>query len=100
METDTKTRKAHLPMVLCDDKDLELINTSDLSPFQRDIAIRYVMATYLVNSLDSTLETLKDDMHLVHPVYDFLDVIGKKYIAQNTLNPIFGKEGSCYIRKQ
>ena len=57
------------------------------------------MATYLIDSMESTLETFKDDMQLINPVYDFLDVIGKDYIAQNTINPIFGKEGSCYIRK-
>ena len=99
MTDKNKTRNAHLPMVLCDYKDLELINTSNLSPFQRDMAVRYLMATYLIDSMESTLETFKDDMQLINPVYDFLDVIGKDYIAQNTINPIFGKEGSCYIRK-
>ena len=94
MKKDTKTRKAHLPMVLCDDKDLELINTSDLSPFQRDMAIRYVMATYLVDSMDSTLETFKDDMHLINPIYAFLQSIGKDYIAQNYIVPNYRVENS------
>ena len=87
METDTKTRKAHLPMVLCDVKDLELINTSNLTPFQRDMAVRYLMATYLVESMDTTLEMFKDDMQLINPVYAFLQSIGKDYIAQNDIVP-------------
>jgi len=82
-----KIRDAHLPMCLCENSELDIINNSDLEPFQRDIAVRYLMATTLIESVEKYSQ---DDLtkDIVKPVFSFLESdLGKEYIATNTVNP-------------
>ena len=87
-----KTRDAYLPMSLLHDGDLDLINSSNLSGFHRDIAVMYFMAQKLVDSTQITVRTFtacddadmraKDLEHL-EPLAQFLRENGKAEISKN-----------------
>ena len=87
-----KTRDAYLPMSLLHDGDLDLINSSNLDGFHRDIAVMYFMAQKLVDSTQITVDifTRDDDAEMrakdlkhLEPLAQFLRENGKAEISKN-----------------
>jgi len=89
MTTENKTRNAYLPMNLLNDGDLDIINNSNLTGGDRDIAVFYFIASRMLDMTQITIDIFKniddDALHTKTDLANFLVKNGKSNVSQNLL---------------